>query len=59
MKEVQENNWRGRSLESYKLMHRKTAEDKGVSREFQNASTLTEAKKILFGYKKKNTKGKQ
>ncbi len=41
--------WRGRSLRNYKSMHKDTAESKGVALSFQAASTLTQAKKILFG----------
>jgi len=51
-----ESTWFGRSLDNYKKMHAKTAEDKGVDKEFHSAKTLTKARKILFGYKRKNTK---
>lgn len=51
-----QSTWTGRSLPNYKAMHQKTAESKGVLREFNSASTLTQAKKILFGYKKKNAR---
>jgi hypothetical protein len=44
--------WLGRSLTNYKAMHASTAEDKGVNVAFQAARTLTQARKILFGYKK-------
>jgi hypothetical protein len=40
-----------RSLKNYKEMHRKTADQKGVSKEFQAAATLTAARRILFGVK--------
>lgn len=42
-----------RNLNSYKEMHRGLAESKGVSSQFQAARTLTEARKVLFGEKKK------
>lgn len=48
--------WLGRSLENYKDIHAKAAADKGVGEELKNAKTLTKARKIVFGYKKKNTK---
>lgn len=51
-----EYNWLGRSLENYKAMHTKTAENKGVGAAFRAAKTLTEAKKLAFGYKTKNTR---
>jgi hypothetical protein len=40
-----------RSLENYKKMHESTAKQKGVSKELQNAGTLTQARKIVFGVK--------
>lgn len=47
----------GKSLESrlanYKSMHAGTAEKKGVSVEFKLARTLTQARKILWGIKRK------
>lgn len=51
-----EYNWLGRSLDNYKDMHAKTAADKGVTAELRAAKTLTQARKIVFGYKKKNTR---
>lgn len=42
-----------RSLDGYKNMHEKTAKDKDVYQEFMNATTLTKARKILFGIKQK------
>lgn len=48
--------WLGRSLPNYKSMHASTAKSKGVSEAFQSAKTLTQARKILFGYKKGNVK---
>lgn len=47
--------WLGRKLESYQTIHRKTAESKKVLTAFLNARTLTQAKKILFGVKRKQT----
>lgn len=52
----QNSTWCGRSLENYKAIHAKTAEQKGVSHELQNARTLTAAKKVVFGIKKGNTR---
>lgn len=54
--EVSDWTWLGRSLSNYKSMHESLAKQKGVLRDFMEASTLTRAKKILFGYKRKNTK---
>lgn len=48
--------WVGRSLENYKSMHKKTAVDKGVEKELAACSTLTKARKILWGLKSKNTR---
>lgn len=48
--------WLGRSLDNYKRMHRNTVEKKGVIEAFTGAKTLTQAKKILFGYKRGNSK---
>lgn len=53
---VPEWEWLGRSLTNYKDMHTSTAKEKGVEKEFQSAKTLTAARKILFGFKKKNTR---
>lgn len=55
-KSVKNTAWAGRSLENYKAMHAQAAEKKGVSSEFQGAKTLTQARKVLFGMKKKNTR---
>ena len=38
-----------RSLDNYKKLHTKTAEAKGVAREFAAAPTLTAARRVLFG----------
>lgn len=54
--EVSDWTWLGRSLSNYKDMHVELAKQKGVLRDFMEASTLTRARKILFGYKRKNTK---
>jgi hypothetical protein len=43
-------------LQSYKEMHRGTAANKKVSAEFANAKTLTAARKVLWGVKKKMTR---
>ena len=48
----------GRSLENYKSMHTKTAENKGCKEEFLACKTLTQARKVLFGMKKGQTKSK-
>lgn len=48
--------WLGRSLQNYKQMHSSTASDKGCSKEFQACKTLTAARKVLWGFKKKNTR---
>lgn len=42
-----------RSLENYKEMHREMAKDKGFEKEFMAARTLTQAKKLAYGEKKK------
>lgn len=55
-KEEKENGWYGRSLDNYKQIQAKVANDRGVGDKLRNAKTLTEAKKIVFGYKKKNTR---
>lgn len=54
--EVKESKWFGRSLDNYKSMHEKAARDKEVWKQFSEAKTLTQARKILYGYKKKNTR---
>lgn len=48
--------WCGRSLTNYKEMHKETARKKGVEAALQNARTLTQAKKALFGIKKGATR---
>lgn len=40
-------------LRNYKQLHAETAKEKGVSVPFASARTLTEAKKVLWGEKKK------
>lgn len=42
-----------RDLGNYKDQHRDTARAKGVHDAFMNASTLTQARRILFGTKRK------
>lgn len=42
-----------RSLENYKKMHEGTAKQRGCETELKNARTLTAARRILFGEKKK------
>jgi len=44
-------NWLGRSLNNYKAQHAKNAKAKGVYAEFMATTTLTRARKILFGVK--------
>jgi hypothetical protein len=45
--------WKGRDLNNYKNQHINTAKKKGLLQEFLSASTLTQARKILFGNIKK------
>jgi hypothetical protein len=45
------------SRANYKSMHTGTAKNKGVLGEFLAASTKTEMRKVLWGHKKKNTRG--
>lgn len=54
--EGKKNNWLGRNLNSYKSMQSNVARKKGCYEELMRASTLTEARKIVYGYKKKNLK---
>lgn len=42
-----------RSLENYKEMHKDKAREKGVEKELSSARTLTQARRVLFGEKKK------
>lgn len=51
-----EINWLGRSLANYKQMQAKVAESKGVLDALMNAKTLTQARKIVYGTKKGNTR---
>ena len=46
-------------LQGYKEMHTKTAKSKDCLEEFMSARTLTQARKILWGVKKKNIKAKR
>jgi len=55
-KDNTDSKWFGRSLTNYKEQHTSTAKNKGVAKEFQAAPTLTQARKILFGFKKGNTR---
>lgn len=50
-----EYNWYGRSLDNYKKMHRNLAEGRGIGKRFQECTTLTEARKVLFGLKRGNS----
>jgi hypothetical protein len=45
-----------RSLENYKELHKALAEAKGILDRLLKAQTLTEARKVLFGEKKKGAK---
>ena len=54
--EERKSTWIGRSLENYKIMHGAAARQKGVMDKLFSAKTLTEARKVVFGYKKKNTR---
>lgn len=53
---VYEIKWFGRNLENYKQMQSKVAESKGVLDALMNAKTLTQARKIVYGHKKGNTR---
>lgn len=55
-KYVPDSQWFGRSLDNYKKMQSKAAASNGVTEQLRNAKTLTEARKIVYGLKKKNTK---
>jgi len=46
-------------LSNYKTMHQGTARNKNCFHEFMNTKTLTEARKVLWGFKKKNTRAKK
>lgn len=46
--------WLGRSLSNYKKQQSHVAENKGVLRELQNAKTLTDARRIVYGSKGKS-----
>ena len=48
--------WLGRSLENYKSALMGVAEAKGLLEQFRATKTLTQARKVLWGYKKKNTR---
>lgn len=49
-------NWIGRSLTNYKSMQSGVAASKGVTKELEAAKTLTQARKVVYGYKSKNTR---
>lgn len=51
-----EINWLGRSLSNYKQMQAKVAESKGVLDALMSAKTLTQARKVVYGTKKGNTR---
>lgn len=55
MKKV-EYNWLGRSLSNYKSQQSDIARNKGVLPKLQQAKTLTEARKIVYGVKSKQAK---
>jgi len=38
-----------RSLTNYKALHERRAKEKGVYAEFMSATTLTQARKLVFG----------
>lgn len=46
---VKKNKWKGRSLKNYKATHSELARQKGVYEQFMGASTLTRARRVLFG----------
>lgn len=47
-----ESNWIGRSLTNYKAQQEKVARSRGTLTELQNAKTLTQARKAVYGLKK-------
>ena len=47
-----ESKWIGPNLANYKSQHAKTADERGVAKEFAKAQTLTAARKVLFGTKR-------
>lgn len=47
-------NWLGRSLTNYLEMHRSTIKSKNI--DVSKVKTLTQARKAIFGYKKKNSR---
>lgn len=55
MKKV-EYNWLGRSLSNYKSMQESVAKSRGCLKQLQNAKTLTEARKVVYGVKSKQAK---
>jgi hypothetical protein len=51
---IVESEWLGRSLQNYKEMQEGVSKSKGVYDDLKKAKTLTEARKIVYGYKKGN-----
>lgn len=49
-----EYNWLGRSLSNYLEMHRSKFKEKGI--DTSKIKTLTEARKLAFGLKRKHTR---
>ena len=49
-----EYSWQGRSLTNYKDMQEKVAKSKGCWEQLKKCTTLTEARKIVYGVKKGN-----
>ena len=47
--------WAGRSLENYKAMQAGVAKAKGVSERLIATKTLTQARKVVYGTKPKQT----
>lgn len=54
-----ESKWYGRSLDNYKKMQAKVAASNGVGEQLKNATTLTQARKIVYGVKGKQLKLKK
>lgn len=49
-----EFSWLGRSLTNYKAMQEGVARKKGVWEDLRKCTTLTQARKIVYGQKKGN-----
>ncbi len=56
MKYFPDGNYLGRSLSGYKTTQKAVAEARGVGEKLAAAKTLTEARKIVYGYKKGHTR---